>query len=141
MKKVITFLLLSVTIMGVVSSCGKDDDNEVDYAMNEEQLRRINGLWQIVDRTEGEIISSDFVIEYYFNSNVKAGYYRVYMTINDKIVRDTKREFKFLLFDKSLTLHWKDSEIPTTYTAWVSSQDLLFIDNKDGERFIFGRAE
>ena len=134
------FLILSV-MMGVISSCSKDNDDEVDFAMNEEQLRRIDGLWQIVDRTEGEIISSDFVIEYYFNSNVKAGYYRVYMTINDNIVRATKREFKFLLFDKSLTLHWKDSEIPTTYTAWVSSQDLLFIDNKDGERFIFGRAK
>lgn len=72
------FLILSV-MMGVISSCSKDNDDEVDFAMNEEQLRRIDGLWQIVDRTEGEIISSDFVIEYYFNSNVKAGYYRVYM--------------------------------------------------------------
>lgn len=135
MKKIITFLFLSVIMMGVVSCSSSDDESEFEIG----QYARIEGLWQYVSKSEGEIISSDLVYEFKFNHD-RTGYWRLYLTLNGRIIKEQKREFTYTFTGEKLTLRDSETSSTTEYSSHISNNTLT-ISNEENGTFVLKRAE
>ena len=140
MKKVIMFLLLAVimaSMRAVLTSCSSSDDESERFEID--QYARIEGLWQDVSRSEGEIISSDLVYEFKFNHD-RTGYWRLYLTLNGRIIKEQKREFTYTFTGEKLTLRDSETSSTTEYSSHISNNTLTISNEEDG-KFVLKRAE
>ena len=140
MKKVIMFLLLAVimaSMSAVFTSCSNNDD--LSERLEIDQYARIEGLWQDVSRSEGEIISSDLVYEFKFNHD-RTGYWRLYLTLNGRIIKEQKRGFTYTFTGEKLTLRDSETSSTTEYSSHISNNTLT-ISNEENGTFVLKRAE
>ena len=140
MKKVIMFLLLAVIMAStsaVFTSCSSSDDESERFEID--QYAKIEGLWQDVSRSEGEIISSDLVYEFKFNHD-RTGYWRLYLTLNGRIIKEQKREFTYTFTGEKLTLRDNETSSTTEYSSHISNNTLT-ISNEENGKFVLKRAE
>ena len=140
MKKVIMFLLLAVimaSMSAVFTSCSSSDDESERFEID--QYARIKGLWQDVSRSEGEIISSDLVYEFKFNYD-RTGYWRLYLTLNGRIIKEQKREFTYTFTGEKLNLRDSETSSITEYSSHISNNTLT-ISNEENGTFVLKRAE
>ena len=140
MKKVIMFLLLAVimaSMSAVFTSCSSSDDESERVEID--QYERIKGLWQYVSKSEGEIVSSDLVYEFKFNHD-RTGYWRLYLTLNGRIIKEQKREFTYTFTGEKLTLRDSETSSITEYSSHLSNNTLT-ISNEENGKFVLKRAE
>ena len=133
------FLLLAVimaSMSAVFTSCSSDDESE---RFEIDQYARIEGLWQDVSKSEGEIISSDLVYEFKFNHD-RTGYWRLYLTLNGRIIKEQKREFTYTFTGEKLTLRDSETSSITEYSSHISNNTLT-ISNEENGKFVLKRAE
>ena len=139
MKKILFSLLLAVITVGmsvVFTSCGSDDENEV---VEIDQYARIEGLWQDISTTQGDYITTDVVYEYKFNYD-RTGYWRLYMAINGKIVKEQKMDFTYLFTGDELKLFYSGVPSPTVFSSHISNNTLT-ISNEESGTFVLKKAK
>lgn len=139
MKKTLFSLLLAVITVGmsvVFTSCGSDDENEV---VEIDQYARIEGLWQDISTTQGDYITTDVVYEYKFNYD-RTGYWRLYMAINGKIVKEQKMDFTYLFTGDELKLFYSGVPSPTVFSSHISNNTLT-ISNEESGTFVLKKAK
>lgn len=140
MKKILFSLLLAVIAVSmstVFTSCSSSDDESERFEID--QYARIEGLWQDVSKSEGEIISSDLVYEFKFNYD-RTGYWRLYLTLNGRIIKEQKREFTYTFTGEKLTLRDNETSSTTEYSSQISNNTLT-ISNEENGKFVLKRAE
>lgn len=134
------FLFLAVIMAStsaVFTSCSSSDDESERFEID--QYAKIEGLWQDVSRSEGEIISSDLVYEFKFNHD-RTGYWRLYLTLNGRIIKEQKREFTYTFTGEKLTLRDNETSSTTEYSSHISNNTLT-ISNEENGTFVLKRAE
>lgn len=139
MKKILFSLLLAVITVGmsvVFTSCGSDDENEV---VEIDQYARIEGLWQDISTTQGDYITTDVVYEYKFNYD-RTGYWRLYMAVNGKTIKEQKMDFTYLFTGSELKLFYSGISSPTVFSSHISNNTLT-ISNVESGTFVLKKAQ
>ena len=135
MKKILFSLLLAVIAVSmsvVFISCENKGDKSERYEID--QYARIEGLWQDVSKTEGDYVTTEVIYEYKFNYD-RTGYWRLYSTLNGKVITEKKTDFNYTFTGDKLNLFYKGVSSPTVYSSHISNNTLT-ISNEENGTFI-----